>query len=199
MVRFATFAGIGAVVGLSFCPSAPDVSPHHYPLLNQNQTREQEPKAKEPTFEETKAFLLKYTSRAWQESPGNRHAYTLAFVNKRLKYSHKFTSDFVPGYLEKIDVALSDLDPTQVGKRETTARSISLATTNGERKISVEVTTFASVDGSPTRKYTDRTMSVPGSDQETPEEQEQMDARLKKAWAHLITLAGGKPSQGESF
>lgn len=196
----ATFACLSTLLGFSVCHSVrvPTPKPLMRPVLNRTHTAAKDREEKEPTFEETKAFILKYTRKAWKESPGDRHTYTLAFVNKRLRYSHKFTSDFVAGYLEKMEVALSDLDPTQVGKDEQALGSISLSTTDEESKIAVEVISLAPIDGATNQKYLARTMLVPGYEQDT-DEQEKMDARLKKAWAHLIKLAGGKRSKEHSF
>lgn len=154
---------------------------------------------REPTFEETRDFILKYTGKEWEENPGTRHSYALTFTRKRLKYVHRFTSRFVPGFVEKMEVELDDLDPTRVDKGDYAYHYLSLATTDGERKIAVETIPFGSIDDSTVQRAMNRTMYVPGSDKTPPEEQEKMDVRLKKAWAHLIKLAGGKPSKDEPF
>ncbi|HZO90254.1 MAG TPA: hypothetical protein VFB38_18145 [Chthonomonadaceae bacterium] len=198
-MRIATYlraiATLATILGSSDCQVGRALS---LPVPGQAQIKKPGPE-KEPTFEETKRFILKYTRRKWQESPGNRDSYSLTFVNKRLKYIHTFTSEFMVGFVEKIEVVLSDLDPEQVGARDEEAPLLSLATTNGERKIRVEVTLLVPIDGAADRKYTDRLLWVPGSDQETLEAQDKMDERLKKAWAHLIKLSGGKQSQDEPF
>lgn len=151
---------------------------------------------REPTFEETKDFLLRHTRKVWEENPGERHTYTLAFTRKRLKLTHTFRSLYAPGYQEKVEVELSHLDPTQVGRTEQPFPYLSLAVTNGERKISVETIPSNSIDRQRSRSA-ERLIAVPGSD--SAEESTRLDARLKAAWTHLIRLAGGKPGRTEPF
>jgi hypothetical protein len=196
------FVGLFAVSGFSADPSAqashPDSRRHLRQVQTEKQNVSQEGKG-EPTFEETKDFILKYTRGEWEDKEGNHHAYTLSFSGKKLKFTRRFTSKFISGFVEKIQVKLSDLDPNQVGKEEPDSPSIFLATTDGARKISVEVEMFGPTDGPMHRKYQARNMGVPGSDVGESYEQEEMNKRLKKAWTHLIRLVGGQPSKKEPF
>jgi hypothetical protein len=155
---------------------------------------------REPTFEETKEFILKYTRGESQDSEGNIHKYSLSISDRKLRLTRRFTSKFMPGFVEKIEVPLSDLDPTRVEtEEEGMVPYLALATSDGERKISVEVTMTGPSDGPQTRKVLARRMGVPGADGGRNEAQDRLNERLKKAWAHLIKLAGGRPSKEEPF
>lgn len=195
-LRSLTITGIAAWICVGTCLSVPALP------LSQIQRAEaatdQEEK-KEPTFEETRDFILKYSRGAWEDTEGNRHTYLLSFVNKKLKIIHSFTSKFVPGFVEKIEVVMSDLDPTLVGKDDESQYYFTLATTEGARKISVEVTMLGPTAGPTQRKYLFRMMATPGADAASEEDRDKLNGRLKKAWAHLIKLAGGKVSQKEPF
>lgn len=193
LLRFAALAGLSTALGASVCRSVYAHSPEPRPRSNQASAGASGDEKKEPTFEETKRFILNHTSLKWKDEEGDNHVYTLTFTNKKLKFTHEFTSDFIPGYSEKMEVKLIDLDPTQVGRKTQALHHISLTTTNEEAKISIETTQPVTADGPETRTSTTYNLSVPGSNEGTPEEQDKMSERLKKAWGRLIKLAGGKP------
>src|SRR5262249_50767761 len=134
-----------------------------------------------------------------EDTPGEHHSYSLDFSNRRLKLTHKFVSRFAPSYIEKISIDLSDLDPGKIEIGEGDFHGLSLGTTNAAAKILVEATSFLALQPSDTQKSTQSQMVVPSSNEENSETQAKMEERLRKAWTHLIRLAGGKPSKEEPF
>jgi hypothetical protein len=199
-----TFAGLSVTLGFSAASSIQARPSGSHLRVGQALTEKQKVNASqeertEPTVEETRDFILKHTRGQWQDREGNVHAYALGFSGKKLKFTRRFTSKFISGFVEKIQVQLDDLDPNQVGKEEPDSLGVYLATTNGARKIAIEVEMFGPTDGPTIRKYLARNMAVPGSDLGESDAQDKMNARLKKAWTHLIKLAGGKPSKKEPF
>src|SRR5688572_21447167 len=116
-----TFTGLSAALGFAAASPVPALTPAAYQSVSRIATgdlRTVQEEKREPTFEETKDFILKYTRGEWQDSEGNAHTYALSFSGKKLKFTRRLTSKFITGFVEKIEVQLGDLDPTQVGKEE---------------------------------------------------------------------------------